>query len=159
MEEPRTPCAEELLLPGGIRSLSDRPVSYPLPVYRYGTLLNDPVHPYCGYYRGPEDTSRKVAYHNGTGWTWPFPSYAEGLLLVGGEPVRERARALLLSSKLLFESGTPGQVPEVLDGDWPHRRGGCTAQAWGVTEFFRVLKLLDGVTFSAEKVAAAVKSD
>lgn len=151
--------AEELLLPGGIRSLSDRPVSYPLPVYRYGTLLNDPVHPYCGYYRGPEDTSRKVAYHNGTGWTWPFPSYAEGLLLVGGEPVRERARALLLSSKLLFESGTPGQVPEVLDGDWPHRRGGCTAQAWGVTEFFRVLKLLDGVTFSAEKVAAAVKSD
>lgn len=135
--------AEELLLPGAIRSLSTRAVHPPLPVCWHGHLLNNPEHPYQGYYRGAEDTSRKVAYHNGTGWTWSFPAYPEALYKLGGEAVRERALSLLLSSKIFFESGIPGQLPEVVDGDRPHRPGGCDAQAWGVTEFFRVWKLLE----------------
>ena len=35
-------------------------------------------------------------------------------------------------------------IPEILDGDAPHRRRGCDAQAWGVTEALRVWKLLNG---------------
>lgn len=134
--------AEELLIPGGIRTLADRPVEWKLYIERDGRLLNDPAHPYQGYYRGPEDTSRKVSYHNGSAWCWPFPAYCEALYLLGGEPVRERALALLLSTAHYFESGIPGQLPEVADGDYPHRPGGCPAQAWSASEFFRVYRML-----------------
>ncbi len=134
--------AAELLVPGAIRSLSDRPVTYLLPVVRDGQLLNDPAHPYRGVYCGPEDTSRKVSYHNGTAWGWLFPSYCEGLYLVGGEMVRHRALALLGGSVYAADRGIPGMLPEVMDGDFPHRSGGCPAQAWSVTEAFRVYDLL-----------------
>ncbi len=134
--------SEELLTPGGIRSLSDRPVTYRLPVMRDNVLLNDPERPYQGRYRGAEDTSRKVAYHNGTVWSWPFPAYCEALYRIGGESVRERALAILMSATAYFETGVLGQLPEVADGDAPHRQGGCLAQAWSGSEFFRVYELL-----------------
>jgi len=134
--------AEELLVPGGIRSLANRPVSYLLPVRHNGEQLNDPENPYQGVYKGAEDTARKVAYHNGTVWCWPFPAYCEALYLLGGEPMRKRALALLMSSAHYFEGGVPGQLPEVADGDYPHKPGGCAAQAWSVSEFFRVYRML-----------------
>jgi len=133
---------EQLLVPGAIRSLADRPVRHALPVHRDGTLLNDPHHPYCGQYRGDEDTRRKPAYHNGTAWTWPFPSYAEALFQIHGAAARDSAVALLLSSDRLLKRGCIGQIPEILDGAAPHADRGCGAQAWGVTELYRVLALL-----------------
>jgi len=48
-----------------------------------------------------------------------------------------------MSEVVHFESGVTGQLPEILDGDYPHRPGGCPAQAWSASEFFRVLKLLE----------------
>ncbi|MEE9369263.1 MAG: amylo-alpha-1,6-glucosidase, partial [Pontiella sp.] len=86
---------EQLLIPGAIRSLADRPVNHPCPVYNDGQLLNDPNNPYWGHYTGDEDTRRKPAYHNGTAWTWPFPSYAEALVMVYGEKARETALSIL----------------------------------------------------------------
>ena len=50
--------------------------------------------------------------------------------------------ALLLSAAEYFECGVPGELPEVADGDAPHREGGCPAQAWSGSEFFRVYELL-----------------
>ncbi|MBU4430009.1 MAG: hypothetical protein KKE37_11745, partial [Verrucomicrobia bacterium] len=38
------------------------------------------------------------------------------------------------------------QIPEILDGDYPHRLRGCDAQAWGVTELYRVLKGVEGIS-------------
>ena len=131
-----------LVVPGGIRTLDDVPVRYQLPVYRDGQLLNDPQRPYRGGYHGPEDTSRKVAYHNGTVWCWPFPAYCEALVICGGKAEKPRALSLLLSMKRYFEVGIPGQLPEVADGDAPHRPGGCAAQAWSLSEFVRVYELL-----------------
>ena len=135
--------ASVLLIPGAIRTLDDRAVSFELPVFSDGVLLNDPAHPYCGNYSGPENSSRKVAYHNGTAWCWPFPSFCEALYLTGGEKSRSRALSYLLSCGIHFENGIPGELPEVLDGDHPHRPGGCPAQGWSVSEFFRVLKILE----------------
>ena len=132
----------ELLIPGAIRTLADREVKYLLPVELNGQLLNDPARPYRGRYEGPEDTSRKVAYHNGTAWCWPFPSYCEALFLAGGEAVRLRALSLLESMSAQFNSGVPFQPSEVVDGDAPHMPGGCPAQAWSISEFFRVYQLL-----------------
>ncbi len=133
---------EKLLIPGAIRTLDDADVKYALPVSLHGNLLNDPHHPYRGNYRGPEDTDRKVSYHNGTAWCWPFPAYCEALFIAGGESSRLRAEALLLSAINWMENGVIGEMPEVLDGDAPHRNGGCLAQAWSVSEFYRVFKIL-----------------
>jgi len=134
---------EELLVPGAIRSLADRPVSRPLPIFAEdGTLLNDPANPYQGVYGGDEDTCRKPAYHNGTAWTWPFPSYCEALAMVGGEYAVETALALLSGSCDLMNRGCLGHIPEILDGNAPHTQRGCGAQAWGETELYRVLVML-----------------
>ena len=135
---------EQLLVPGAIRSLADRRVTHPLPIRHGGRLLNDPLHPYWGRYRGDENTRRKPAYHNGTAWTWPFPSYCEALYRVYGEEARETALALLASSAEVINRGCLGQVPEIVDGNAPHALRGCGAQAWGVTELYRVLALLEG---------------
>jgi predicted glycogen debranching enzyme len=134
--------AGELLVPGAIRSLADRPVAYALPVRRDGQLLNDQHHPYWGTYGGDEDTRRKPAYHNGTAWTWLFPSYVEALFLTHGAPAREAGLALLGSVVDLVQRGIVGQVPELADGDAPHAERGCGAQAWGASEFYRVLAFL-----------------
>lgn len=135
--------AEKLLIPGAIRTLADAPVKYALPVKIHDTTLNDPNYPYQGYYRGPEDTSRKMAYHNGTAWCWPFPAYCEALYLLGGEKLRKSAKALLFSCIDHLENGVIGEMPEVLDGNAPHRAGGCLAQAWSISEFYRVLQILE----------------
>ena len=132
----------ELLVPGAIRTLADREVKFQLPIELNGRLLNDPKHPYRGRYEGPEDTSRKLAYHNGTAWCWPFPAYCEALYMAGGEAVRLRALSLLESMSAHFNSGVPFQPPEVVDGDAPHTPGGCPAQAWSLSEFFRVYRIL-----------------
>ncbi|MBU0545068.1 MAG: hypothetical protein KKH97_07005, partial [Proteobacteria bacterium] len=29
-------------------------------------------------------------------------------------------------------------IPEILDGDYPHKSRGCDAQAWGASEALRV---------------------
>ncbi len=132
----------ELLIPGAIRSLADREVHFELPIYNAtGALLNNAQRPYFGNYRGAEDVSRKAAYHNGTAWTWLFPSYAEALLLTHGEIARMTAISLLSSSKFILENGCVGNIPEILDGNYPHRQRGCDAQAWGVSELYRVWKI------------------
>ncbi len=133
-----------LLVPGGIRSLADRPVRHPLRVEHQGRPVLDPQRPYRGRYEGPEDPERKAAYHNGTAWTWPFPLYAEALWRVFGGGVAAEARSLLYSVRGLLEAGCAGLVPEILDGDAPHAQRGCGAQAWGVSELVRVLALLEG---------------
>jgi predicted glycogen debranching enzyme len=137
---------EELLVPGAIRSLADRPVDHPLPVTHNGVLLNDPQRPYWGQYSGDEDTRRKPAYHNGTAWTWPFPSYCEAWAMAYGQGGRKTALALLTSSIRLLETGCLGHLPEIVDGDHPHTPRGCDAQAWGASEWVRVwMKLSDEI--------------
>ncbi len=131
-----------LTVPGAIRSLADRPVRVGLPVFLDGALLNDPEHPYCGRYEGDEDSRRKPAYHNGTAWTWIFPSYCEALYIAWGTRATCTARSLLLSGVRLLQAGCTGHMPEITDGDAPHTARGCMAQAWGDTEFLRVHGLL-----------------
>jgi predicted glycogen debranching enzyme len=133
---------QELLVPGAIRSLADRPVRHRLKIHHHGKLINDPHHPYQGHYEGDEDTRRKPAYHNGTAWTWLFPSFAEAWAMTYGQDAFETALSWLTSSAPLLEHGCLGHIPEILDGDSPHTARGCDAQAWGASELLRVwLKL------------------
>jgi predicted glycogen debranching enzyme len=136
---------QELLVPGAIRSLADRPVQHPLPIVHDGNILNDPKRPYQGQYVGAEDTQRKPAYHNGTAWTWLFPSFCEAWIIAYGPASRRTVKAWLASGISLMNAGCLGQIPEILDGNFPHTQRGCDAQAWGVSELLRVwLKLEEG---------------
>lgn len=128
----------ELLVPGGIRSLADRAVDYPLTIRHNGNVLGDPHRPYRGRYQGDEDRRRKPAYHNGTAWTWVFPSFCEAWGVVHGGKGKKAALAWLSSSTELIDSGCLGQVPEITDGDFPHTPRGCDAQAWSASEVYRV---------------------
>jgi predicted glycogen debranching enzyme len=130
-----------LLVPGAIRSLADAPVKYPVPVSYNGRQLNDPYRPYAGRYLGDEDTRRKLAYHNGTAWGWVFPTYCEAMYKL--DPASQpRAEALLLSSAVHLCGGAPGQLPEIIDGDSPHEWRGCVAQAWSMSELYRVYRII-----------------
>ncbi len=137
--------ARYLVVPGALRSLAPLPVSPPLTVLgNQGQLLNNPPEPYWGRYEGDEDTRRKPAYHNGTGWTWSFPIFCEALARAweGAPEAVAAARAYLGSLDRSLMTGCIGQIPEIVDGDAPHIQRGCDAQAWGVTEALRVWKFL-----------------
>lgn len=134
--------AQMLLIPGAIRSLSNLPVKRPLVITLHGRALNDPYHPYQGRYEGDEDTKRKPAYHNGTAWTWIFPSFCEAWAMTYGDAGKKTALAYLSTGMDLLTSGAIGHMPEILDGDYPHEHRGCDAQAWGVSEYVRVWKKL-----------------
>ncbi len=133
-----------LVVPGALRSLAPLPVKVPLPIYRDGQLINNPAEPYWPRYEGDEDTRRKPAYHNGTAWTWTFPTFCEALALAWENSPEAVAAALgyLGSSARILNEGCLGQIPELLDGDLPHAQRGCDAQAWGVTEALRVWNVL-----------------
>ena len=94
---------------------------------------------YRGRYEG-DPGSRDGAYHQGTAWPWllgPFlTAYMEthGRSAAARKQAREWAGAL---ARYLDDEGV-GQLPEVFDGDPPHRAGGCIAQAWTVGELLRV---------------------
>ncbi len=134
---------EELLVPGAIRTLADRETDFELPVYHKNRLINNPSRPYYGRYTGDEDTSRKPAYHNGTAWTWVFPSYCEAMVKLFGEHALKPAKDKMTSAIRLFNKGCIHQLPEITDGNYPHTQKGCFAQAWGLTEFFRVGDILE----------------
>ncbi len=133
---------QELLVPGAVRSLADRPVKRPLPILHHGTALNDPLNPYRGVYLGDEDTGRKPAYHNGTAWAWLLPGFCEAWVMTYGPLAAATAGAWLCSSVRLMSEGCLGQIPEILDGDVPHQQRGCDAQAWSVSELLRVRLML-----------------
>lgn len=134
-------CAE-LVIPGAIRSLADRPVEYRLPVFGTGGLLNDPAAPYWGSYCGDEDTRRKPAYHNGTAWCWQLPMFCEALWMAYGDSALQTALAVLGTAGDAMRMACLGQLPEIMDGSVPHLPRGCCAQAWSVTEFYRVAGVL-----------------
>ena len=112
----------ELLTPYGLRSLAPR----------------DPQ--YRGRYQG-DPWSRDSAYHQGTVWPWLMGPFLTAYLKVHGRTPQARQEAQRLLSPLrehLLGEGL-GQLPEVFDGDAPHRPGGCLAQAWSVAELLRAL--------------------
>ncbi|MDB6030628.1 MAG: amylo-alpha,6-glucosidase [Verrucomicrobiales bacterium] len=137
--------ARYLVVPGALRTLAPLPVEQPLAIYLHGALLNNPNAPYQGRYEGDEDTRRKAAYHNGTAWTWTFPSFCEALAEAWEHSPQSiaAARSYLASMDTLMNEGCLGQLPEIVDGDAPHEQRGCDAQAWGATEALRVWRKLN----------------
>jgi predicted glycogen debranching enzyme len=112
---------EHLLTPYGLRTLSPK----------------DPA--YRGRYEGGPE-KRDSAYHQGTVWPWLLGAYATAFRRVNGDgPKNAKAIRHLLAplGDFLLGDGL-GQIPEIFDGDAPHRPRGCVAQAWSVAEILRI---------------------
>jgi glycogen debranching enzyme len=109
-------CAQELLTPVGLRSLSPR----------------DPR--YVAHYRGgPRE--RDGSYHQGTVWNWLLGPFALAHYRVYGD--RAHAQALLAGLVAHLDDACIGSISEIMDGDAPHAPRGCFAQAWSVAETLR----------------------
>jgi predicted glycogen debranching enzyme len=130
----------KLLTPLGLRTLSP----------------DDPA--YIGQYRGGP-AQRDGAYHQGTAWPWLMGAFVDAWLAVRGRTdagrtqpsVRGRTDAAKTEAAARFlpplmahldEAGL-GHVSEVVDGDAPHRPGGCPFQAWSLGELIRIRHMLD----------------
>ncbi|MFL5759639.1 MAG: amylo-alpha-1,6-glucosidase [Thermomicrobiales bacterium] len=98
---------------------------------------NDPA--YRGTYGGNQ-VQRDGAYHQGPVWSWLLGAYAEACYRLDGDV----AAALAIMRPIgdhLRDAGL-GSVSEIFEGDPPHLPRGCVAQAWGVAEVLRVLRML-----------------
>jgi len=128
---------QELLTPYGLRSLAPSD------------------HQYRGRFEG-DPFSRDSAYHQGTVWPWLIGPFLTAYLRVNGRSGKARRQVEQWLNDLrtfMLDEGV-GQVPEVFDGDAPHRAGGCLAQAWSVAELLRVCVEELPAPKSARRVAA-----
>ncbi|HJZ97303.1 MAG TPA: amylo-alpha-1,6-glucosidase [Candidatus Solibacter sp.] len=109
----------------------------------YGLRTLAPSDPqYRGRYEG-DQWHRDSAYHQGTVWPWLMGPFVTAYLKVNGRSPQALDQVSQWLSELrryMTEEGL-GQIPEVFDGDTPHRPGGCIAQAWSVAELLRVTRM------------------
>ena len=112
----------ELLTPVGMRTLSRGAAKY------------EP------HYTGPM-FDRDRAYHNGTVWPWLIGPFLDAHLRINGRSAESVARARVWLTPLidhLSREGDLGSICEVFDAEFPHKPGGCFAQAWSVAEVLRL---------------------
>jgi len=99
---------------------------------------------YRGRYTGGM-AERDRGYHNGCVWPWLAGPFIEAWVRVRGDTavVRREARSRFLAP-LVAQTGLAGagHLPEICEGDPPHRPVGCPFQAWSVAEAIRIDRLL-----------------
>jgi predicted glycogen debranching enzyme len=120
--------SNDLLTPGGLRTLSPRDSHYQ---DEYNTYL-------------PME-QKDLAYHQGTVWPWLIGPYSDALARVrqyqgkDQESIKcEIARNLAPLVRFCIESPYKS-LPEVFSGNPPYHPGGTTSQAWSVAEVLRIL--------------------
>ncbi len=94
---------------------------------------------YRSRYEG-DPHSRDSAYHQGTVWPWLMGPFLTAYLKVNARSAKARKQAAewLTEMQRFIQDEGVGQIPEVFDGDAPHRPGGCLAQAWNIGELLRL---------------------
>jgi predicted glycogen debranching enzyme len=110
----------------------------------YGLRTLAPSDPqYRGRYAGDQH-SRDAAYHQGTVWPWLLGPFLTAYLEVNAHAAAACTQAAQWLTELRRYSGDEGlgQIPEIFDGDAPHRPAGCIAQAWSVAELLRLWGML-----------------
>ncbi len=114
---------QQLLTPSGVRTL---------------TPLDSR---YRGRYEG-DFSARAEAYHQGTVWTWLIGPYVSAALKAAGNAASERRRLAdgLRPFSAYLQQGCLGSLPELFDGDSPHRSRGGPSQAWSVGEMLRAIE-------------------
>ncbi len=116
---------DQLLTPYGLRSLGPLEAGY------------------LGIYSG-DQRARDAAYHQGSVWPFLIGPFVSAYLRVFGGAAETRREAEGFVRPLLDWLMGPGlgQLPEIFDGDPPHKPRGCTAQSWSVAEVLRAYRLV-----------------
>ena len=84
--------------------------------------------------------TRDAAYHQGTVWSWLIGPFIDAYLKSHPDD-RERARAMLRGLEAHLAEAGIGSVSEIFDAEAPYEPRGCIAQAWGVAELLRCLRM------------------
>ena len=106
----------------------------------YGLRTLSPRDPrYVGKYQGGP-YERDSSYHQGTVWPWLLGPYLTAYLRINGRTDEALAYVRGRLERLEAEAGKHllGHIPEIYDGDAPHRAVGAPAQAWSLSELIRV---------------------
>lgn len=119
---------EKLYTPVGLRSLAADDDHY--------------IHQYGG-----DQWHRDSSYHEGTVWSWLLGAYIDALVSINAP--KSRIEKVINAFRYHLNEGCLGSVSEIFDADAPHHPRGCVAQAWGVAEAIRVMKVYE--LYSPEK--------
>jgi len=160
---------DRLLVPGALRSLAQ-------PKKSYKEDTEEPSWPFADYYpyydMGKPQGERDRAYHNGTGWTWPYAFYWVSAVKEGLVTTEEARRAMTGDYTRLmddsFTGGHPsvgGSLPELTDATVFELTGeneakylyaypkGCGEQAWSVATAIWGLKEIEARTSPAGRTS------
>ncbi len=117
----------KLLTPLGLRSLAPDDPDYKA-IYSGGVLERD------------------GAYHQGTVWPWLIGPFVEAWFNVNGrikETADEAKTRFLYPFEAHLETSGLGHISEISDASSPYTPRGCPFQAWSLSEFIRVQKLIE----------------
>ena len=92
---------------------------------------------YRGRYEGGPET-RDRAYHQGCVWPWLLGPWGDARMRSTRDADADRLRLETQIAWMLLPLERRGQVPEIHEGDSPHRAVGAPAQAWSVAEPLRL---------------------
>ncbi len=90
---------------------------------------------YKGEYIGDSNT-RDLVYHQGTVWTWLMGPFISAINRYYKD--KEFTKKIFKLFYQQIDEKCIGNVSEILDGNYPNRVRGCSAQAWGMGEMMRV---------------------
>ena len=118
---------DKLLTPLGLRSLGPDDPEYKS-IYTGGVWQRD------------------GSYHQGTVWPWLIGPFVEAWFNVNGKNPKtaDEAKARFLSPlEAHLEKSGLGHISEIADASSPHQPRGCPFQAWSLSEFIRIQKLIE----------------
>jgi predicted glycogen debranching enzyme len=117
----------DLLTPRGLRTLSPKNENY------------------RGIYKGTQE-QRDLAYHQGTVWPWLLEHFCEGYMNLHKESGLGFLQKLINDFEPVMTELGIGTIPEIFDGDPPHRARGAISQAWSVAALLRIIQRYERMT-------------
>lgn len=117
----------DLLTPRGLRTLSPTNESYK------------------GIYKGTQE-QRDLAYHQGTVWPWLLEHFCEAYMNLHKESGLGFLERLINGFEPVMTELGIGTIPEIFDGDPPHRARGAISQAWSVAALLRIIEKYESMT-------------
>lgn len=129
-----------LLTPKGLRTLSPRN-----PLYK-GRCEGD-------------QTTRDLAYHQGTVWPWLLEHYVKASFDIARASFLPDAKEIISQFYEDISEYGLASISEIYDGDPPHNPRGAISQAWSVGAILRIQEMIDAyekeATSPSEPIPAA----
>jgi len=123
----------DLLTPRGLRTLTPNDENYK------------------GIYYGNQE-QRDGAYHQGTVWPWLLEPFCEGYLNLYKESGLYKIKTLIDGFEDAITEYGIGTIPEIYDGDPPHRPRGAISQAWSVAALLRIIEKIEKFSESKDSM-------